>query len=192
MKKLVLLVLSVFLIASMITPAMAFDEPDHYDEEGTPVYYIDMSPEEWEETFLDHPYFQEYDPQNKAIFRLRDNGHARAICYNCGRSSMSLRQEWRDVENMLRQCPSQTWGSDNRIGFTWVYGDYCTYCGLLGGWAWDQDRYSWSWIMLCHYGAKEYPIYLGKSIDEGYNLHNCYSIEKNDNGIVHGLNCSCH
>jgi len=141
---------------------------------------------------MNHPYFQNYNPEENVIFRMRNNIQTRAICYKCGKNSMSLHKDWSQVENMSRQCPGQPWGSDLRVGFTWVCGDYCNSCGLLGGLTWNPERETWSWIMSCLEEGKDYTILLGKSIDDGYNLHQCYSIGLNDNGIVHGLNCKCH
>lgn len=192
MKKKIFVILSLVMLISALSPAMASFESACDSDKDIPVYYIDVSPEEWEQTFMEHPYFKEYDPNKKAIFRLPEENMTRAYCYNCGNYSVTLRQEWRDIENMARQCPGMGWGSDNRIGFHWVYGEYCYYCGLLGQLHWNQDRYSWSWIMLCHLDGEEYPIHVGASIDDGYDVHNCYSIVKTDNGIVHGLNCNCH
>ena len=176
----------------MTTSAVATNNYSYNEsiDKELPVYYIDMTPEEWEKFYLTNPYFIEYGLTKRAIFRLKEDAATRNICYKCGRNSMSLHQEWREVVNTGVTCPGMSYGTDNRLAFTWVYNDQCQYCGNVSGYSWNDDRYSWSWSMLCHLDGKLYGIVLGASINDGYDVHRCYSID--GNGIVHGLNCSCH
>ena len=185
-----LALLFVLMILLTTTSAVATNNYSYNESANKelPVYYIDMTPEEWEKSYLTNPYFIEYGLMKRAIFRLKEDTATRNICYKCGRNSMSLHQEWREVVNTGVSCPGMSYGTDNRLAFTWVYNDQCQYCGNVSGYSWDDDRYSWSWSMLCHLDGKLYGIVLGASIDDGYDVHRCYSID----GKVHGLNCSCH
>lgn len=188
----ILTLLFVLMFLLMTTSAIATNNYSYNEsaDKELPVYYIDMTPEEWEKFYLTNPYFIEYGLTKRAIFRLKEDAATRNICYKCGRNSMSLHQEWREVVNTGVTCPGMSYGTDNRLAFTWVYNDQCQYCGNVSGYSWNDDRYSWSWSMLCHLDGKLYGIVLGASIDDGYDVHRCYSID--GNGIVHGLNCSCH
>ncbi len=188
----ILTLLFVLMFLLMTTSAVATNNYSYNEsiDKELPVYYIDMTPEEWEKFYLTNPYFIEYGLTKRAIFRLKEDAATRNICYKCGRNSMSLHQEWREVVNTGVTCPGMSYGTDNRLAFTWVYNDQCQYCGNVSGYSWNDDRYSWSWSMLCHLDGKLYGIVLGASINDGYDVHRCYSID--GNGIVHGLNCSCH
>lgn len=152
------------------------------------IYYIDVSPEEWKKIYLDNPVYQ--SQRDTTIFMFRNSINRRAICYNCGKSSMTLQQQWLEIKTVPVACPGTQNFGDILHGSDVCYRDYCTICGPLTAWAYDTNRENWSWSIECETANTEYPVYVGKSIKQGYNVHNC--IDVYDYTTVHGLNCSCH
>ena len=168
--------------------------PDSYTPEGKAVFLIDVSRENWENNFSEHPYFKNHKANQPidAVFRLPDVA-TRAVCYNCNTNNMSLQREWVEAEYKVRKCPAMEWQSDIRIGWTWRNKYICSSCGYQSAWSMISDRNEWDWYMYCYddnYELKKgYRIDIGGTINSGGNIHTYYSIREHDEGIVHGINC---
>ena len=152
------------------------------------VYYIDVSPEEWKNTYLDNPIYQ--NNRENTIFKFRNNENRRAICYNCGKGTMTLEEQWLEIKTVSVACPGTNNFGDMLHGSDICYRDYCTICGGLSSWFYDTNRENWTWSIECETGGREYPVYVGKSVKDGYNVHNCIDIY--DYTTIHGVTCTCH
>lgn len=165
------------------------------DDPDAEIVYIDVSPEEWGETYINDPAF--INRSDKTIFRFRNTISPKAICYKCGKASMTLKEDWDEVMGPIPiTCPGTGFGMDGDMirANAHMSCDYCTSCGYLTDWGYDKNPETWNWYVDCKNSPTLFPstyrIYRGKSIKDGYDVHNCVDIY--DHLIVHGLNCSCH
>lgn len=150
--------------------------PDDYDEDGIPIFYVTVSPEEWARTFLNHPFFQGVTAYEDANFILAQESRANveatsAIaprtnwCSNCGQRQQVLESRWVIGATRQRNCPqfTVTGGASNfldiLIGRTWESREVCNACGWAthpwgsGWWIDHANEHLWSWTIDCRNNA---------------------------------------
>jgi len=170
---------------------LANTSPDLIDEDGTPIYYINVSPEEWEKSYLEHPFFQDYNPKEKAIFRVRDEyistTNSRNICPWCSLSMVSLQQEWINTSVTTVPCPVVDYYTDIRASHGYRWREKCSACAYASVWI-NPLPTQCSWIISCPEVSTLFSMVNGASIIKGDGGHKSYNIT---GYIIHGMNCSC-
>ncbi|MCL2874390.1 MAG: hypothetical protein FWE29_05605 [Defluviitaleaceae bacterium] len=172
-------------------------KPDKFDENGTAIFYIDVSPEEWERTYLYHPYFSNRQARmlyENVSFVLRDTSEVSprfARCPSCGNNSVRELRMWENVNVSGRTCPSDRASSDVRVAYTWRIYNRCNLvsCNWISQPDWDTRRINWSWHMECFlaepFFGRPIPIRVGSSLTNATSIHNAFSIGHTES-FVHG------
>jgi len=180
-------------------------EPDDYDEDGIPIFYIAVSPDEWEKTFLDHPFYQGYTEYEEAHFILAYDGETDEAsrsnwCSRCGQRQQILERRWIIGATRPRNCPqftvsgSASWHLDILTGRTWETREVCNACG----WAthpWSSqwwidlaNQHLWSWTIHCVNNSMRgtVNVIVGGAWPR-HIPHQAVSFRRDS--VVHGRNC---
>jgi len=179
--------------------------PDDYDEDGIPIFYISVSPDEWERTFLFHPFYQNLTAHEEAHFVLTYAGGAVPFsnwCSRCGLRQQILERRWVIGATRTRNCPQSTvlgttsFFSDILVGRTWESRESCNACGWAthpwGGQWWIDfnNQHLWSWTIECVNNAMRgtVNVIVGGAWSR-HTPHQAVSFRPNAHAIVHGHNC---
>ncbi|MCL2391855.1 MAG: hypothetical protein FWC66_04505 [Oscillospiraceae bacterium] len=168
---------------------------DSINEYGVPVFYITVSPEEWEENYLEHPFFQ--DRRNRregeAVFVLAYQDlivpHNADWCSRCHRQTVWEHRQWTNVESVIVRCPGSTANFDARVAYTWTTRYRCASCGHFhSNYRWNSDRRTWGWHMDCW---KNLNTTVRIEVGSVFMNHGCVwratSITPGTSGVVHGF-----
>jgi len=179
--------------------------PDDYDDEGIPIFHISISREEWEKTFLEHPFFLNSTRYEDAIFVVTyESLIAPAMnnwCSRCFQQQQVLQQRSTNVTRSIN-CPAFTirnsgsWAADFLVGWTWEFREFCNACGFAthpwnSHWWIDwNNQHLWTWTIDCGNRddtSSRTHVVVGGSIRRGHSPHQAASFR--NPGVVHGHNC---
>jgi len=176
------------------------DIPDDYCEYGYPIFYITVSPEEWGEIFLYHPFYQGQTSYEYASFIfISDTDSRSSWCHRCG-DRVIIEARWVIGRNFLPNCPASTirnagspGGADILEGWTFETRYLCHLCG----WAthpWNSqwqinfnNQHLWTWIIDCSnwwtgreeeersMSSSTTTVIVGGSIRRGHSAHQAIS-----------------
>ena len=176
------------------TPVLYSAVPDDYDEDGIPIFYIRVSPDVWEQTFLYHPFYLGQTIYEDVIFILAYENQIEPHsnwCSFCGSRSVVLIRRWEEMATRMFSCAGLlgiTLHWNILTAHSWLTYERCNACLRSTPMVFDWNERNWTWTVRCTGSARTFNVIVGSNInDHDVCFHGAMSIRAS--GVVHGFNC---